>query len=193
MAGRARLKAAVPRPPPSSSPIGSGLFCLGSSSPGPAMALLPPALLPVAEMLRPLPLTPLVRRFGLQGADSDGPRTVGCGRPAEGRRWHGDRPQEAGQGGRKFPRSEQCRTPPRPRADRGARPLPCSQPGRCRSRTSLLELGARGRRSARGRSHRCSGVGGPASAETMPSTLHSAFSLCVTLTSLVPLSYIRQG
>lgn len=57
----------------------------------------------------------------------------------------------------------------------------------------LLELGARGRRSARGRSHRCSGVGGPASAETMPSALHSAFSLCVTLTSLVPLSYIRQG
>lgn len=193
MAGRARLKAAVPRPPPFSSPIGSGLFCLGSSSPGPAMALLPPALLPVAEMLRPLPLTPLVRRFGRQGADGDSPRTVGCGRPAEGRRWHGDRPQEAGQGGRKFPRSEQCRTPPRPRADRGARPLPCSQPGR-------VAPGPRCSSSAPGAAVRPAavltavpGVGGPASAETMPSALHSAFSLCVTLTSLVPLSYIRQG
>lgn len=185
-----RLKAAVPRPPPFSSPIGSGLFCLGSSSPGPAMALLPPALLLVAEMLRPLPLTPLVRRFGLQGADSDGPRTVGCGRPAEGRRWHGDRPQEAGQGGRKFPRSEQCRTPPRPRADRGARPLPCSQPGRVAPgpRCSSTAPGAAVRPAAVLTA--VPGVGGPASAETMPSTLHSAFSLCVTLTSLVPLSYI---
>lgn len=141
MAGRARLKAAVPRPPPFSSPIGSGLFCLGSSSPGPAMALLSPALLPVAEMLRPLPLTPLVRRFGRQGADGDSPRTVGCGRPAEGRRWHGDRPQEAGQGGRKFPRLEQCRTPPRPRADRARAPSPVRSLA-----ASLPDLAARARR-----------------------------------------------